>query len=83
VKKIIKIENHCVDCGLTCLGAACPYRFVSTYYCDCCKTDEVEYILDGEHLCEGCAKEYLSDIFYDMSIAEQAEALGVTCIDFD
>lgn len=56
---MIKIENHCVDCGLPCLGDACPNRNVEVYYCDHCK-DEISpdgvYEVDDEHLCEYCLK---------------------------
>ena len=52
-----KIENHCVDCGLPCIGNLCPFRNVSVYYCDECGDEGAEYKLDGNDLCEDCAKE--------------------------
>ena len=57
---MIVIEDHCVDCGLPCLGNACPKRNVEVCYCDKCgeeiPCDEVDEV-DGEELCEGCLKE--------------------------
>ena len=32
----IKVENHCVDCGIHCLGTSCPKRNVKVCYCDKC-----------------------------------------------
>ena len=55
---MVKIENHCVDCGLPCLGKACPNREVEVHYCDKCG-EELEDIfeVDGEELCEECLKD--------------------------
>ena len=57
---MVKIEDHCVDCGLPCLGSSCPNRNVTQYYCDKCgeeiSCDEI-YDVDGEELCEECLKE--------------------------
>lgn len=55
---MIKVENHCVDCGMPCLGAACPNFAVSVPYCDRCgdELDEV-YVVDDEDLCERCLKD--------------------------
>ena len=52
-----RIENHCIDCGLHCLGPACRYRNVEVHYCDKCheELDEI-YEVDGEELCESCLK---------------------------
>lgn len=51
-----KITNECVDCGKPCLGNMCPYKEVTTYYCDRCNR-----IIQGEpkyyehmELCEVC-----------------------------
>lgn len=56
----IEIENHCVDCGLSCKGASCPYRNVKVYYCDKCgeeiSSDDV-YDFEGMDVCEDCLKE--------------------------
>lgn len=53
-----RIENHCVCCGLPCLGSSCPNRNVPVHYCDKCKEelDDI-YEVDGEELCEECLKE--------------------------
>lgn len=57
---MVKNEDHCVDCGLSCLGSSCPNRNVEVYYCDKCNEeipyDEI-YDVDGEELCEECLKE--------------------------
>lgn len=55
---MIKIENHCVDCGIHCLGSICPRRRVEVHYCDKCECElEDIYEVDGEELCEECLKE--------------------------
>lgn len=55
---MIKIENHCVDCGLPCLGRACPNREVEVHYCDKCGEEvEESFEVDGEELCEDCLKD--------------------------
>jgi hypothetical protein len=57
---MIEVTNECVDCGLPCLGDACPYRNVKRYYCDECKEEEKTYHFEGRHLCLDCiAKELL------------------------
>lgn len=55
-----KKENHCVDCGLPCLGSRCPNQNFEVCYCDKCNEEipnnqiyEVEYL----ELCEDCLKE--------------------------
>lgn len=52
-------KNECVDCGLPCIGYACPNRSVKRTYCDECgeATDTVE--IYGSDLCEECAKCFL------------------------
>ena len=72
-----KIENHCVDCGLPCIGNLCPFRNVSVYYCDECGDEGAEYKLDGNDLCEDCAKERVKEAFDDLALSEQAEAVGI------
>ena len=76
-RKMKRTENHCVDCGLPCLGRSCPYSHVTVYYCDICGDEGAEYTIDGEDYCEECAKEYLKDTFNDLTISEQAEALNI------
>jgi formylmethanofuran dehydrogenase subunit E len=56
----IRIENHCVDCGIHCLGSICPRRRVEVHYCDKCGEelpDDEIYEADDEELCEECLKE--------------------------
>ena len=55
-----KTENHCVDCGLPCLGSRCQNRNVKVCYCDKCNEEipyDAIYDVDGEELCEDCLKE--------------------------
>jgi hypothetical protein len=53
-----KKEDHCVDCGLPCLGSSCPNRNVLVYYCDQCGEEIGElYEVDGKDLCESCLKD--------------------------
>lgn len=57
---VVVKENHCVDCGLPCLGSSCPNRNVEVCYCDKCKCElpyDGIYEVDGEELCEECLKE--------------------------
>lgn len=55
---MVRTENDCVDCGLPCLGNACPHKNVEHRYCDECGDDiSVYYDVDGEELCEYCLKE--------------------------
>lgn len=72
-----RIENHCVDCGLPCLGSSCPYRNVPVDYCDGCGDEGAKYRSDGDDLCEDCAKARIKEAFDDLTLSEQAEAVGV------
>lgn len=49
---MIKVENDCVNCGLPCMGSACPNRNVLYFYCDECGDNADLYHFDGEQLCE-------------------------------
>lgn len=49
-----RVENECVDCGLPCIGARCPYRNVHRLYCDRCEAEETLYEYEGEQLCNEC-----------------------------
>lgn len=71
-------ENHCVDCGLPCLGDSCPHRNVLVTYCDFCKNDGAIYHIDDTDYCESCVEEYLNDTFKYLTISEKAEILGIT-----
>lgn len=55
-------ENDCVDCGLPCLGVACPYRRVAHYYCDECGDETTIYYFDDEELCIGCIEKKLERV---------------------
>lgn len=57
---MIVTEDHCVQCGLPCLGERCSNRNVKVCYCDECNEEiayDGIYEVDGEELCEGCLKE--------------------------
>ncbi len=56
---MVVYENECVDCGLPCLGNACPYRNVARRYCDKCKEEIFGdyYEDDGDELCACCLLE--------------------------
>lgn len=51
-------ENDCVDCGLPCIGRACPYREVEHIYCDDCGCEiwieEMHTECNGEEVCDIC-----------------------------
>lgn len=59
---MIEVTNECVDCGLPCLGNACPYRNVKRYYCDECKEEAKTYHYDGRHLCIDCIENELLEV---------------------
>lgn len=59
-----KITNECCDCGMPCLGSACPMRNVRRYYCDSCGEECAEgecYDIGGYELCETCAVTELTE----------------------
>lgn len=57
-----KYENECVDCGLPCMGSACPNRNVLRFYCDECGEEEELYNYDGRELCIECIKKDLEKV---------------------
>lgn len=60
---MVKTESGCVNCGLPCIGKACPYHTVEIHYCDECdeELDDI-YEVDGDELCEYCLKKrFLKD----------------------
>lgn len=61
---MIKVENDCVDCGLPCMGSACPNRNVLYFYCDECGDNADLYHFDGEQLCETCIINRLKKVEY-------------------
>jgi hypothetical protein len=56
------IENECVDCGLPCIGNACPYRNVARFYCDECNEETEIYYFDGQELCIDCIEKKLQKV---------------------
>lgn len=57
-----QVENDCVDCGLPCLGNACPYRNVLHFYCDECGDEAELYHFNGKELCLNCIEESLEKV---------------------
>lgn len=55
-------EDECVDCGLPCIGSACPLKMVPHWYCDSCGDETDLYDFDGEELCLDCIKERLEKV---------------------
>lgn len=56
-----KNEDRCVCCAVPaypCIGALCPNKNVSVFYCDKCgeEMDDV-FLVEGDQLCEDCLKE--------------------------
>lgn len=51
-----KTESECVQCGMPCIGKACPNFDVTRYYCDNpkCRAEETLYEYEGEELCGEC-----------------------------
>ena len=79
---MIKYENQCCGCavpGYPCIGNSCPYVNVPVCYCDVCDNDTLaEYDIERGHYCERHAKEYLQEVFKDLTISEQADVLGIS-----
>lgn len=59
---MVQYENECVDCGLPCIGDACPHRKVPHYYCDKCDEEETLYHFDGRELCISCIEQLLERV---------------------
>lgn len=55
-------ENECVDCGLPCIGEACPHRKVLKFYCDECDAEAVLYHYEDKELCIDCIKDTLEKV---------------------
>lgn len=49
-----KTESECVQCGMPCVGRACPNYEVTRYYCDKCRAEETLYEYEGKELCKEC-----------------------------
>ena len=59
---MIEVTNECVDCGLPCIGDACPYKNVKRFYCDRCGEETEIYHYNGEELCIECIKSELEPV---------------------
>ena len=59
---MLEYENDCVDCGLPCLGNACPNKRRPHRYCDECGEEEQLYEYDGLELCLSCVETRLEKI---------------------
>lgn len=59
---MIEITDECVDCGLPCLGKACPYKNVKRFYCDRCGEETTIYHFEGEQLCIDCVASELLEV---------------------
>jgi hypothetical protein len=76
-----KIDDNCVGCtsmGLPCMAPACGNSSREMIFCDNHPEEYADYIVDGEELCEECAKELLKEVFNDLLLSEQAEALNIS-----
>ena len=74
---MIKIENHCVQCGLPCLGKKCPKREVKVAYCDLCEIVEADFSVEDTDYCESCIEFFLSECFNGLTIRDKAKALNI------
>lgn len=70
--------SECVDCGLPCLGTGCRYYRVAVDICDKCGDENAEYRVDGEDMCEDCAKKELETLFKELNQQEKEKALDIT-----
>lgn len=55
-------EDGCVDCGLPCLGSACPLRHETHYGCDICHQEcskDDLHDVEGVEVCGECLIPYL------------------------
>ena len=52
-----RTESGCVDCGMPCLGRACPHYEVTIFECDECGCEETLYEYGDEELCKDCLAE--------------------------
>lgn len=78
----IKIENHCVDCGLPCLGDNCKYKKVPVSYCDYCG-DNATVRIDEEDFCLDCANKKLIELFNEFDICTRASIVNVSFREFE
>lgn len=51
---MIRVVDGCVNCGLPCIGTACPHKQELEYYCDDCGEVDRLYHFDGLELCSEC-----------------------------
>ena len=59
-----KVFNECVDCPkeMGCMGAACPHRNVTRFYCDKCGDETQLYYYNGQELCIDCIEKRLEKV---------------------
>lgn len=63
---MVKTENECCDCGLSCLYESCPYWAVTRYYCDRCKSEvDTLYWWGRQQLCLDCIEIQLERVEVD------------------
>lgn len=72
-------ENQCVGCppDIGCMGEACKYMNVPVNHCDRCDNEDAIFEIDGNDYCGNCAKEYLQEMFDELTTLEKAEMLDV------
>lgn len=80
-----KYENECVGCPteMGCIGSLCPNINVPRDYCDLCGYEGAIYRIDSEDYCEDCIKQYLQDMFDDLTITEKAKILEIDIEEID
>lgn len=77
IKEMKIIENHCVCCELPCLGMSCPLTHVAVYYCDICRKEGADYMIEGTDYCKDCAEKHIQENFDELSIYEKADLLNI------
>lgn len=55
-------RNECVQCGLPCMGNACPNAQVERLYCDVCNSEETLYYFNDQELCIDCIEGLLEEV---------------------
>jgi hypothetical protein len=69
-----KIVDNCVGCPDGCRN--CGRREQRIQVCDICEDNPPKFNFDGDRICEYCLKQYLEDIWNDMTEDDKIEALG-------
>lgn len=69
------IENHCCDCaapGYPCMGAACPNRRVTVFYCDNTRCSahltgaDRLFVVGDSQLCRDCVEDMAERVGVDV-----------------